>query len=336
MIRVNLISETVFSVKGHGVHTAYLEMKKALDDISGVKIRVNSFRSADITHIHTVGLYSLMHLLVGRGKKVVNAHVIPDSFVGSLVGAKYWYKLAFWYLKFFYNRADLVLPVSNQTSEYLKAKMHIEEAKIEVVYNAVNTAEFKFDAKRRKAMRKKLGIDDDQRLVISVGQIQPRKRFDLFVRAAKALRDVQFIWVGGMPFGRLASDFQKYNRQLDNLPENLSVTGVLKLHDARSYYQAADMFVLLSDQETFGTVVVEAAASGLPIILRDIPDFKQTFADYSLNVTERDYIRQIMELCESQKSIKKYSAVAKKIAKRYDNATQAKQLRALYRNLIRE
>lgn len=42
----------------------------------------------------------------------MSAHVIPESFIGSLKGAKYWNFLAKKWLKFFYGKADLVLACS--------------------------------------------------------------------------------------------------------------------------------------------------------------------------------------------------------------------------------
>ncbi|MFZ2494417.1 MAG: hypothetical protein WAW60_01420, partial [Candidatus Saccharimonadales bacterium] len=89
-MKIAMISESEFSVQGHGVHTAYIELVNAIKKRSDVELVVNTFGSADIRHFHTVGPYSLAHLLFGHGKKVVSAHIIPESLVGSLIGAKYW------------------------------------------------------------------------------------------------------------------------------------------------------------------------------------------------------------------------------------------------------
>ena len=109
-MKVNLVSESTFTTKEHGVHSAFLQTKRMLEE-QGLDVLVNSFGKADITHIHTVGPYSLTHLLKNK-KVVVSAHVIPNSFIGSLIFANYWLPAAKVYLKFFYNKADLVLAVA--------------------------------------------------------------------------------------------------------------------------------------------------------------------------------------------------------------------------------
>src|SRR5689334_20283862 len=89
-MKVNVVSESAFTVQGHGVHTAFTETVDALRDYTDWEVAANGRERADVVHIHTVGPYSLARLLWWRGAKVVSAHVTPDSFVGSLVGAKYW------------------------------------------------------------------------------------------------------------------------------------------------------------------------------------------------------------------------------------------------------
>ncbi|HEX8390151.1 MAG TPA: hypothetical protein VF597_01915, partial [Candidatus Saccharimonadales bacterium] len=112
-LKVSVVSESEFSVQGHGVHTAYVELTNALKKLSDVEVVVNQRGPADITHLHTVGIYALRRLLWDKNKKVVSAHILPASLVGSLVGAKVWLPLAKAYLRWFYNKADLVFAVSD-------------------------------------------------------------------------------------------------------------------------------------------------------------------------------------------------------------------------------
>ena len=55
-LTVNMISESEFTVQGHGVHTAYKEITDALRKKKDVDIEVNTDRPADIIHIQTMGL----------------------------------------------------------------------------------------------------------------------------------------------------------------------------------------------------------------------------------------------------------------------------------------
>ena len=218
-MRVNIISESAFGIQGHGVHTAFLEHIACLEQYHGVKVVSNSRVKADIVHIHTVGAYSLHKLLLARGKKVVSAHVIPESFVGSLAGAQVWAPLARSYLKWFYNQADAVIAVSDDTKKNLLA-LGITKP-IHVVYNSIDTTKYLSTSAIKKHVRQELDIKPDEWVVIGAGQVQPRKRIDTFIETALAVPEAHFIWVGGMPFGKAAADHADMKRLMNTPPPNL-------------------------------------------------------------------------------------------------------------------
>lgn len=332
-IIINMLSESEFTVKGHGVHTAYIELTAALRKRPDIDIAVNTDRPADITHIQTVGPYALKRLLWGPGKKVVSAHVVPDSFVGSLILAKYWKPLGRAWLKLFYGRADLVLAVSGMVRDELRDNMKLKN--VDVLYNTIDMSRYQRTDADTLAARKKLKLADDAFVVVGNGQVQPRKRFDIFVQMALDAPDVQFIWVGGMPFKGLAADSGKMQRLMDSAPSNLTVTGVIPLEEVRQYFHAADVFVLPAEQENHPMCVLEAAGTGLPIILRDIPQYADTFADAAIMVkNDASFMTAINELRGDKK---KLTAAAKKseiIAKRFDSTEGANKAVNFYRSLL--
>ena len=331
-IKVSMISESAFTVQGHGVHTAFIELTNALKKRPDVTVTVNSGTTADITHIHTVGLYSLRHLLFGSSKKVVSAHIVPASLVGSLVGAKFWLPLASRYLKWFYNRADLVFAVSDETKRVLLSIG--VKSPIEVMYNVIDTTRYRTTPDDKAVARKTLSIRADAWVVVGAGQVQPRKRIDSFVGAAKQLPETRFIWVGGMPFGKLAAENGPMQRYIDEATDNVNFTGVIKLEEVKQYYQAADVFWLPSEQETFGLVVVEAAAAGLPVMLRNISDYGETFASDAILVEENDVV-PMLELLRSDKTFyKKAVAQASHIAQRYDAVAGAERIVTSYKSIL--
>ena len=141
-ITVNMVSESEFSIQGHGVHTAFKEMTNALASRPDIEIEVNSKKKSDIVHLHTVGPYSLTKLNNRYGKKVVSAHIIPDSLVGSIVGAKYWRRVAKSWLKFFYGKADLVLACSGMVRDELVNNLGLNN--VDVLYNTVRMEHYKW------------------------------------------------------------------------------------------------------------------------------------------------------------------------------------------------
>lgn len=293
-MRIVQVSESAFTVKGHGVHTAFTELSDALASRKDVEVLQNTFTKADVVHIHTVGAYALFFLLFSRSKKVISAHVVPESLRGSLIGSSLWLPLAQLYLRWFYNRADVVFAVSDSTRRELLA-MGVK-SRIEVVYNLIDTDKYISTSTDRQRARQQLNIANDAWVVMGAGQVQPRKRVDSFISAAKALPDMQFIWVGGMPFGRLAADNSAMKQIIETAPENVLFTGVIDHEEVLKYYQAGNVFWLPSVQETFGLVVVEAAAAGLPVMVRDIADYKETFADYVLMKKEEDFVPALEQL----------------------------------------
>lgn len=330
---VNMISESEFSVQGHGVHTAYIELTNALKDSGELTVNVNARKQADITHIQTVGIYALTHLLFGSGKKVVSAHVVPDSFVGSFILTDYWLWAARLYLRWFYNRADMVWAVSEETKRDLADKVGVT-SRIEIFHNIVETKKYLPTVGAKQAARHTLGIAVDAFVVMGAGQVQPRKRVDSLVRLARELPDMEFLWVGGMPFGKVAASYQEMERMIQDPPKNMRFTGIIPLEAIKQYYHAADVFLLPSEQETFGLVVVEAAASGLPVVLRNIRDYDETFGDDALRVDEEGFKEALVRLRDDPVTYKTYSDAASRIAARYDSVAGAKKAIDLYRTLL--
>lgn len=328
-MRVVVISESEFSVKGHGVHTAYLETVNALSKQPEIEVLTNTFKGAEVRHIHTVGPYALAQLLFGNGKKIVSAHVLPESFVGSLIGAQYWLGFARWYLRWFYSRAARVIAVSDETRDGL-TKLGVTSP-IDVLYNMIDTSRYARSSADRGKTRQQFDIDEKDFVVVGNGQVQPRKRVDSFIRAARALPDCRFIWIGGIPFKRAAADYEAMNRLIEQAPANFTATGVVSLDEVKRYFHAADMFFLPSEQETFGLAVVEAAAAGLPVMIRDIDDYKHTFADYAVMASEGTFVEWIRKLQHQEKLYEEYVQKAHQLAKRFDSQSSVQQLIQLYR-----
>lgn len=330
-----MVSESEHTAKAHGVHTAYVEMAAALEkreDIQLIRGELKKLVDCDIVHIHTVGPLVWSKLFQRGPKKVVSAHVVPDSFIGSFALAKYWSFAARWYLRWFYNRADLLLAVSEETKRNLVAIG--VTSPIEVVTNSIDTAKYKNPSVPCLVVRKNLGIPENAFVVIGAGQVQPRKRVDSFINAARQLPNVYFVWMGGVIFGTIASESSAMKRLMDSAPENVIFPGVVPLEEMRSYYHAADLFWLPSEQETFGLVVVEAAASGLPVMVRDIPDYDATFAGDVLRVSDESSVKTITDLRDNPAHYKSWQQKSEKLAERYDSKQAAERLVNLYRQLV--
>lgn len=125
----------------------------------------------------------------------------------------------------------------------------------------------------RAALRRRLGIPDQTRLVVNVGSVCDRKGQMIFARAVDLLwrsdaalaANTQFLMIGGRdtPFDEAVAGLlgDLHRPDLRVVPETA---------DAYSWYGAADLFVCSSYEESFPRVVLEAMAFSLPIIASSV------------------------------------------------------------------
>ena len=114
---------------------------------------------------------------------------------------------------------------------------------------------------RVEGLRARLAPNEDI-VVLHVGRLIPHKAVGVLVRAtARAGVPLQVVGDGPerKPLTQLAS----------SLGARVTFTGELSGDELAAAYAAADVFVLASRRETWGVVVNEAAAAGLPLVLSD-------------------------------------------------------------------
>ena len=130
---------------------------------------------------------------------------------------------------------------------------------LEVVSRGVDTALYS-PARRNQALRAAWGVGPQDLVVAFVSRLAPEKNLDLVARAFEALRaqrpDARMLWVGDGPAR------ESLARQY---PHHL-FAGMRSGEDLAMHYASADLFLFGSLTETFGNVLTEALASGLPVV----------------------------------------------------------------------
>ena len=330
-MKVKLVSESTFTVKEHGVHTAFLQTKKMLEE-QGVEVVVNTFGKSDITHVHTVGPYALTHL-VRDEKTVVSAHVVPDSFVGSLVFSEYWLSASANYLRYFYNKADLVLAVAPKVKGELE-KIGVK-SKIEVFPNPIDLSNFKKDPEAKKRIREKHNFSAKDFIVIGVGQIQSRKGVGDFIDTAKKLPNVKFVWIGGKPFGKLTKVDEGLQEKINNPIQNVLFLGTRKVEEMPDYYNLADVFFMPSYQENAPMAIIEAGASSLPLVFRDLEEYRLLYkSGYLVGNGKDGYAEIISRLMEEKDFREEYSQESLKLASKFSTRALGPKLIKFYEGVI--
>jgi 1,2-diacylglycerol-3-alpha-glucose alpha-1,2-galactosyltransferase len=331
-LTVNLISESVYLPKGHGVHTAFLNTMEMLKE-KKVQVLVNSRQKADITHIHTVGPFA-WYKLISSKNTVVSAHVIPGSFEGSLVLTSYWLGSAKQYLSYFYNKADLVLAVAPKVKEEL-VKMGVTSP-IEVFPNPIDLKTFKKDEVARKAVRERYGFIEEDFVVLDVGQVQTRKGVGDFLLAAEKLPEIKFVWIGGKPFGKLTKIEKELEEKIASPPKNVLFAGQHKVEEMPDLYNLADCFFSPSYQENAPMAVIEAACVRLPLVLRDLSEYRSLYKEGYIAGGEENFAENIKRLKEDKDYYSKWSKLAISLAKKFNSDSLGDKLIQYYISLEKQ
>lgn len=175
--------------------------------------------------------------------------------------------------------ADQLFAVSQMWADRVAAEFSRSAT---VVGNGVDTSRFSSKPSANDAaLRDRLGLSGSP-VLLCIGGVEERKNSIRIFEAFRQLRAIhpsaQLVIAGGAS----VLDHRTYHRQfqtaLDNsgLPSSAVIhAGVLADEDMPSLYRLADALVFASIREGFGLVVLEAMASGLPVIASHIPPFTE-------------------------------------------------------------
>jgi glycosyltransferase involved in cell wall biosynthesis len=165
------------------------------------------------------------------------------------------------YMHWFYGQLDTVFVNSE---EYRQSWINrgFDPAKLKIFPRGLDTKLFT-PTRRDPRFFEKFGAKNGHVRLLYVGRVSREKDLDLLAEAYRRLRDeglsIQLCVVGHGPYSKEFSEA---------LPEAL-FTGYLKGEELAGAYASADIFVFPSTTDTFGNVIIEAQASGVPVIVSD-------------------------------------------------------------------
>lgn len=159
--------------------------------------------------------------------------------------------------------ADTVIANSDFTRDTLIG-MGVTPGRIELIHPGVDTERFR-PGLPFQDLRDKLGLEEDARLILSVGRLSRRKGFDTVIRCLPSLlasgMDVHYAIIG---IGEDEAYLRDLARQ-EGVADRVHQLGHVPMEDLPRWYNACDVFVLANreidgDTEGFGIVFLEAAA----------------------------------------------------------------------------
>jgi glycosyltransferase involved in cell wall biosynthesis len=166
------------------------------------------------------------------------------------------------------------IPYSIACSQSLSTRFHDElGVKLAYVNNGIDDRYFKITSETEKMkQRKKFNFDEDNKIFLSVSELNSGKNLEILIKYFKMTtnKELKLIIVGSGPekdsLKNLASSFK-----------NIIFAG--KVANTQEYYNYADYFISASFSEGLPLSALEAMASGLPVILSNIPGHKALFKE---------------------------------------------------------
>jgi glycosyltransferase involved in cell wall biosynthesis len=172
------------------------------------------------------------------------------------------------------SQADGLLSVAHSLRQDMIA-MGIEASKIRVHYTGVDLERFRpLDPTERAAVRSALNVAGP--LVVSVGELIPRKAHERVIEAVAAIDAATLIIVGeGPEYQRLAALVR-----VRGLTGRVRLLGALAHNRIPALLAAADVFALASKSEGLANAWVEALACGTPVVISDVDGAREILSGY--------------------------------------------------------
>jgi glycosyltransferase involved in cell wall biosynthesis len=214
--------------------------------------------------ISTPGPVGLTALLAAKMLNLQTSGIYHTDFpqyIRILTEDSFLESVAWGYMHWFYGQLDTVF-VNSEEYKQSWIKRGFDPAKLKILPRGLDTELF-HPARRNSAFFEKFGASNGEVRLLYVGRISREKDLDLladaYLRLRKEKLPVQLFVVGHGP----------YSEALAKSLPGAFFTGYLRGKELATAYASADIFVFPSTTDTFGNVILEAQASGLPVVVSD-------------------------------------------------------------------
>ena len=246
---------------------------------------------ANVYEAHAVSGYAFLRKLKKKGIKkpfIQTIHgVLADEYMQSSKGTLPTFRaklsnLLMWQLSKLEREAaknaTLVVTVSQYSASKIVHLYCVDEAKIRVIPNGVDTERFRPILDNEK-VRGKIGLAKDKQYVLFVGRIVPRKGLHYLVESAKQVlrekKETVFVVVGEGPLRNNLVSAVKREGQSSSFIFLSEVSDSL----LQDLYGCVDLFVLPSIQEGQGMASLEAQAAAIPVVAFNVSGIREAVRD---------------------------------------------------------
>ena len=212
--------------------------------------------------------------------------------------------------------------------------------KIVVIPNGVNVKDFDIDHSKEEC-REKLDLPLDDEIILFLGSLNPHKGPDVLLKAMpkilKNIPNARLVFVGD---GGMRGKLEMLSKKLD-VEKHIKFVGFVEESTKPLYYRAADVFCLPSvmKSEVFPIVLLEASASGMPMVVSDLDTFKCIIEDgynglFTKRRDENNLADAIIYLLENEDVGEKMGKNGRKKVEDYSWERIAEETEKVYEGLI--
>lgn len=223
-----------------------------------------------------------------------------------------------------------VVAVSDGVADFLAAKEFVPRRKITVVPNGVDTRVFHPATPEEKSRaRRALGLPEGALIAGGLGRLAPEKNFRVLVDVARRCPDLVFAVGGSGPEeGVLRAEAAGIG--------NFRLLG--SVDDRAAFHAALDVFLLPSRHEALPMTLLEAMASGVPVVASDLEGVAAALGDSGILVQPGDVselVRSVAKLVADPEIRERFAASALARAReRYSARATARRMEDVYREVL--
>jgi len=212
----------------------------------------------------------------GLGSILIRNKIMTVHDLSFLFNRSWFSKAYYWWYKLMTPLAiksskDIITVSQYSKQEILRFYPFIQEDKISVIYGAIDNDRFYI---------KKVASPNADRFALAVSSLDPRKNFPMLIKAFKGIEGCQLLIVG------------KHNRvfseQENEQSDNIRFLGRVSDDELLRLYNQAECLIFPSIYEGFGLPLLEAMACECPVLVSDIPVFKEVCGEAAVYFNPHD------------------------------------------------
>lgn len=209
-----------------------------------------------------------------------------------------------------------IVTISGLSKDQIIYFYKIKEKDIRVIPNGINIKRFS-PSNYSKDIRERYG----KNILLYTGLMVQRKKVPVLLKAMpyviEKIPDVHLLLTGE---GSFLNNYKKLSESL-GIQRNVTFLGFVSDRDLQKYYATSDIYVFPSAIEGFGQVLLEAMASGTPVICANRLPMSEIIEDggktFELN-NSKEFSEIIINLLKDKEKLRKLGENGLKIAKKYE------------------